>query len=103
LAKLGLVLVVADLLTRRADRVADSRAVVKPVLLMFGLIGLLVMAQPDMGTTLVLGSIVLTLLFIGGAPGRMLAKVGAGAVGSALLLARLEPYRWARMLSFRKP
>ena len=103
LAKLGLVLVVADLLTRRADRVADSRAVVKPVLLIFGLIALLVMAQPDMGTTLVLASIVLTLLFIGGASGRTLAKVGAGAVGSALLLARLEPYRWARMLSFRKP
>jgi cell division protein FtsW len=46
---------------------------------------------------------VLTLLFVGGAPGRTLAKVGAGAVASALLLARLEPYRWARMLSFRKP
>jgi cell division protein FtsW len=103
LAKLGLVLVVADVLTRRAERVGDTRAVLKPVLLMFGLVALLVMAQPDMGTTLVLAAIVLTLLFVGGVPGRTLAKVGAGAVASALLLARLEPYRWARMLSFRKP
>jgi len=103
LAKLGLVLVVADVLTRRADRVGDTHAVLKPVLLMFGLVALLVMAQPDMGTTLVLAAIVLTLLFVGGIRGRTLAKVGAGAVGSALLLARLEPYRWARMLSFRKP
>ena len=103
LAKLGLVLVVSDVLTRRADRVGDTHSVLKPVLLMFGLVALLVMAQPDMGTTLVLAAIVLTLLFVGGVPGRTLAKVGAGAVGSALLLARLEPYRWARMLSFRKP
>ena len=103
LAKLGLLLVVADLLTRRADQVGEGRAVVKPVLLMFGLIALLVMAQPDMGTTLVLATIVLTLLFVGGVPGAMLGKVGAGAVGAALLLARLEPYRWARMLSFRDP
>jgi cell division protein FtsW len=103
LAKLGLVLVVSDVLTRRADRVGDTHSVLKPVLLMFGLVALLVMAQPDMGTTLVLAAIVLTLLFVGGVPGRTLAKVGTGAVASALLLARLEPYRWARMLSFRKP
>ena len=65
---------------------------------------LLVMAQPDMGTTIVLLLVMLALLFTAGAPlaGRSPGSVSAWARGSALL-AITEPYRLQRLTGFRNP
>ena len=51
-----------------------------PVLAVLGLLVLLVMAQPDMGTALVLSSIAVAMMVTAGMPIRPLAGVlGAGA------------------------
>ena len=57
LMKLALAVFAADLLTRRVDRVTDPKSVLLPVLGVFGVAGALIMAQPDMGTALVLACI----------------------------------------------
>ncbi|MGH9267776.1 MAG: putative lipid II flippase FtsW, partial [Acidimicrobiales bacterium] len=103
LAKLALVLFCAALLTRRADRMDDTRFTLRPVLLVVGLLAVLVMTEPDLGTTLVLGGTALAILFIAGTPLRSLALVGAALAGVTLLAARLEPYRWERLISFLNP
>src|SRR5205814_1846640 len=64
-AKLAILLFTADLLARRGAK-GDVRTALRPVLLVLGLAAFLVMGQPDMGTTLVLGCIVMALLFVGG-------------------------------------
>jgi cell division protein FtsW len=103
LAKLGVVIFGADLLTRRADRIGDWKATVRPLLLVVGLACLLVIKQPDMGTALILVSITLGLLF---AAGTSIAGIGTlvGLSGAAALVVALaEPYRRARLLSFLNP
>jgi cell division protein FtsW len=101
-AKLAILLFTADLLARRGSK-GDVRKALRPVLVVFLFAAMLVMAQPDMGTTLVLGCIVLSLLFVGGVELRTLGGVLSLAAGGALLLGLVESYRRARLFSFLHP
>lgn len=103
IAKLAVLLWVADLLARRAELMTRSAVTVRPAMVVLGVTAVLVMAQPNLGTTIVLASIVFVVLFVAGAP---LAPLGAyGAVGAvaALGLALYEPYRRARVTAFLDP
>jgi cell division protein FtsW len=103
LAKLALVLFAADLLDRRADRMREWRYSMLPVLLAFGAMAVLVMAQPDMGTTMILACIVLAALYVAGAPLRPLTTVLAAGGVAAFVAAKASPYRWRRMTAFLHP
>ena len=103
LAKLGLLLFGADVLARRADRPGAARSGTRPVLIAFGLVALLVIRQPDLGTTLVSGGIVLCLLYVAGTPLRAMTGLLAAAAGAAFVLGMAEPYRRERLLSFLNP
>ncbi len=102
-AKLGVLLFAADLLSRRAELVGDWRSVMKPLLITSGLVAVLVLVQPDMGTTMLIAFIVFVLMFVGGI--RLVPMAGLGVVASAgsLFLAKVEGYRWERVASFRDP
>ncbi|HEX4867814.1 MAG TPA: putative lipid II flippase FtsW [Acidimicrobiales bacterium] len=103
LAKLTVLVFVADLLARRAAWMSDARVTLVPVLVVFGTTGLLLMLQPNLGTTLVLGAIVLSVLYVAGTP---LAPLGALSAAGALLatvLALAAPYRRARVMAFLDP
>ncbi|HZQ29035.1 MAG TPA: putative lipid II flippase FtsW [Acidimicrobiales bacterium] len=103
LAKLGVLLFCADLLARRSGKMGDWRMTLLPPLAAFGLIGMLVMLQPDMGTTLVTGCIVLAVLWVAGTRlSSMTTLLGITALG-AFIVGWAEPYRRARMLSFIDP
>jgi cell division protein FtsW len=103
LAKLGILLFSADLLARRHDKMHDWRATTRPVLGFYAAIALLLLAQPDLGTTLVTGSIVFAVLFLAGTPVGFMGGLGLGAAALTLVLAKVEPYRWRRMTSFLNP
>src|SRR5438270_10200822 len=81
-AKLAILLFTADILARRGAK-GDVRTALRPVLLVFGFAAFLVMGQPDMGTTLVLGCIVLALLFVGGVEMKTLGGIVGVAAGGA--------------------
>jgi cell division protein FtsW len=103
LAKLGLLLFSADLLARRADKVGEFKATTRPVLGFFAAVAFLLLLQPDLGTTLVVGSIVLGVLFLAGTPMHWMGGIGVFAALATLGLAKVEPYRWRRMTSFLNP
>ena len=103
LAKLAVLLFGADLLARRTDRVREWRMVLRPIALTSGLLAMLVLAQPDMGTAMLMVLIVLVLLFVGGVPLLSMGSVGLVTALGALGLAKIEGYRWVRVLSFRDP
>jgi cell division protein FtsW len=103
LAKLTVLLFVADLLARRAAWMADLRLTLVPVFVVFGGVALLLLKQPNLGTTLVLGSIVLAALFVAGAPLVPLAGVGITGALLATGLALAASYRRARVLAFLDP
>lgn len=103
LAKLALVVFAADILDRRVERIRDWRYSMTPVLLAFGGMAVLVMAQPDMGTTMILACIVLAALYVAGIPLLPLSTLVAVGSAAALLLAKAAPYRWRRMTAFWHP
>ncbi|HEX3898595.1 MAG TPA: putative lipid II flippase FtsW [Mycobacteriales bacterium] len=102
-AKLALVLWGADLLSRKEKRLGEAKHLLVPLVPMALLIALLVMAEPDMGTTIVLMVVLLALLFTAGAPMWLFARLGIGLAGLAGLLAVTEPYRLRRLVGFRDP
>ena len=103
LMKLALTLFAADFIARRLDEDAADRRIIGPLLIVTGFACVLILAQPDMGTAMVLGFIALALLFVSGVRLGPVMKVMAALVGLALLVAVASPYRRARLLSFMDP
>ncbi len=101
--KLALLVWVADLLSRRAAYMHNTRATLRPVIVALSVAAGLVMLQPNLGTTIVLAAIALTLCFVAGAPLAPLAGWSAAGVGAATVLALSAPYRRARVLTFLDP
>lgn len=101
-AKVALIFFAADLLDRRADR-GGWWYRMGPVLIVLVLVIVLVMKQPDMGTSMVLAVITLAILFAAGSPLRALFGCFGVAAAGSLVLAVAAPYRWARMTSFLHP
>jgi cell division protein FtsW len=103
LAKLAVLIFSADLLARRATKITDTRITLRPVLVVLAVVAGLIMKQPDLGTTLVVGAIVLTVLFVSGVPLRPIAAVGGAAAALVAVLALSADYRRARLSSFMNP
>jgi cell division protein FtsW len=103
LMKLALTLFAADFISRRLDEDAADRRIIGPLLIVTGFACVLILAQPDMGTAMVLGFIALALLFVSGVRLGPVMKVLAALVGLALIVAVASPYRRERLLSFMDP
>jgi cell division protein FtsW len=102
-AKLGLLLFVADLLTRRANRMHDPALTVWPVVGYLGFVSVLILIQPNLGTTIVLAAAVLTVLYIAGGPGKAIAACATAAVAIAALMVYSAEFRKRRFLAFLDP
>lgn len=101
--KLGVLLFVADWLASHQKRLRVARVSVNPVMLVLGFIGLLIMAQPNLGTTIIVALIVFSVLYSAGVPRRSLAVWGVLGVAATVALAMGSAYRRARVLSFLHP
>ena len=104
LAKLALVLLSADVFSRKQERLLQEPwHMLIPMVPAIGLMTALVLLQPDLGTTLLLGAIGIGMLFVAGAPLRFLLPLGAAGMGIAAVAALSAPYRRARVLAFMDP
>ena len=102
LAKLALVLYGAALLAKRPRMVAGISEMM-PYLVVSGLVGGLILIEPDLGTALVSAFAVSALLIAGGAQLRHLALIGAVIGVLALIAILIEPYRQDRIAGFLSP
>ena len=103
IAKLAIVLWAAHVYARKEKRLSDLHQVLVPVVPgMVAIIGLVVLGH-DLGTALVLAAILLAMLWVVGAPGRMftiaMAVIGVLALG----LASASPERVQRITNFADP
>jgi cell division protein FtsW len=103
LLKLALILYAAQLLAARPGSVQSIGTLVKPLLLVVGAACMLLMAQPDMGTTMVTCFAIGALLIAAGVPKETLFKIIGVLAVLALLFAIIEPYRRERLLTFLHP
>lgn len=102
LAKVSVLLwACAHLAGRRAPRTLGE--LMRPVGLVVGLFSVLILLEPDLGTTISLGVMVAGILLVSGTPLPLFALAGtlALALGGAAIY--IEPYRRARFLSFLDP
>ncbi|SDG81753.1 cell division protein FtsW [Sinosporangium album] len=103
-AKLGLALWGADLLARkaRAGRI-EWRHLLIPLMPGTVILAVMVMLGRDLGTTLVLLIIFLSLLWVVGAPIRLFAGIMGIAALAAIIMIYVEPYRMDRITGFLDP
>jgi cell division protein FtsW len=102
LAKVALILYGADLLAREPKRVRSLQGLM-PFLLVVGTACLLIVAEPDLGTTMVIAFSIGATLIAAGARPADLGKVALCLGVLALLLTVIEPYRMARLTGFLHP
>ncbi|HEX5948555.1 MAG TPA: FtsW/RodA/SpoVE family cell cycle protein, partial [Actinomycetota bacterium] len=102
-AKIAVIAFAAALLSRRWRRIGDLRELTLPLVPVVGLIGGLILLQPDMGTAVIIVTSVFIVLFAAGARLKHLAAGGAGLATIGVGLMYIEGYRWARVVSFVNP
>jgi len=103
LMKLSLVLYVAQFLAAHPRRVRSFKGMVNPIMVVTGGAALLVAAEPDLGTAIVICLSVCALLVAAGVPLRYLAYLAGAGLAFVLLLAVVQPYQQARLTAFLDP
>jgi cell division protein FtsW len=105
LAKIGVLLWGADLLARKQQlgTLSKARHLFVPLLPGFAFVAMLVMLEPDLGTTCCYMLIVLGLLWMVGMPMRYFALVVGLVAAAVTALAIAEPYRLQRLTAFVDP
>ncbi len=101
-AKLALIPFIAYQIHRKEGDVNRLELLV-PVLFALGLTAMLVMAEPDQGTAVLLVAIAATMLFLAGLKLRWVTLAAVVLVPIAAFLALSVDYRRARLLSFLDP
>jgi len=102
-AKLALIIYVSAWLSGKQRNVRSFAAGFVPFVLMVGLVAGLVMAEPDMGTTIIIVLTTITLFFMaGGALTHLFALLSIGGVAASFLVLS-GGYRMDRLFAFISP
>ena len=103
MAKLIVVVYLSAYLAKKGQRIRDfQRGFLPPLIVVSGVSGL-VLLEPDLGTVVVLGSVTLGLLFLGGARLAHLSGLVPIALAGVAVLIWKSPYRWQRLMTFLDP
>jgi cell division protein FtsW len=103
MAKLALIMFLAKNLSRPSCNLQRFWTGVFPNLAAFGFLALCLMKQPDFGSTVLMGSLTVVMLFVGGLPFRYLAMMAGAGIAGMVAAITAAPYRMARLLSFLDP
>lgn len=102
-AKLFFFCYLSAYLVRRRDEVMENiKGFLKPLVVLF-VLAILLLAQPDLGTIIVMFVTTFGLLFLAGAKLWQFFGIASVGVTALSLLAIFEPYRWKRITSFLDP
>jgi cell division protein FtsW len=103
MAKLGIALYAANYMVRKMDTRENFFQAVTPMAIALGFIGVLLLAQPDMGAFMVIAAIALGILFLGGVNGRMFALAVLVLLAAFVLMIALSPWRAERIFAYLDP
>ena len=104
LMKISLVLYVSRYLADNPKRLGRKMSqAMGPIAVVAGPACLLIVVEPDLGTTLVVAFTIVTLLLAAGMPMRYLGILLGVAAVAILLMAVAQPYQRARLTSFLNP
>lgn len=103
LAKLAMALYAASYMVRKMDTRENFFQAVTPMAIALGFVGILLLAEPDMGAFMVIAAVALGVLFLGGVNGRMFALVTAVLIGAFVLMIVTSPWRAERIFAYLDP
>jgi len=103
LAKIVIIIYMADFISRKENQMNDFFKTFVPAMCILGAFCLMVLAQPDLGTTVALLVIVFVMLFVAGVKAKYLGTVIAASLPVLYLLILRVPYRRARIVAFLNP
>jgi cell division protein FtsW len=103
LALLVFLIYIADWLSKRGQKLRQVAYGLLPFAVITGLLGALILSEPDMGTCVVLVGVALIVFLIAGADLRQFALAGVISVPLGVAVAYAASYRWQRVLAFLRP
>ena len=102
IAKLAVLVWACAVLSRRPVPTTFGE-LLKPVGIVVGVFGALIVIEPDLGTTIALFVMIAGILLVSGVPFRLFALTATLALGAGALAIWMEPYRRERLFSFLDP
>jgi cell division protein FtsW len=103
LAKITVVIYIAGYLVRRNIEIRTQLSgFIKPMGIL-GLVALLLLKEPDFGSTVVITATTLGMMFLAGMQLRHFAVLFSGVLGALAIVAISAPYRIARLTGFLNP
>ncbi len=105
MAKLALIIFLAWFLSERErdGELNSFWATIAPAGVVMGLLSVLILKEPDLGATLMLGVIFLTMLFAAGAPMWRVYQLLPALLAAIVYLVVKVVWRWDRVLAFLDP
>ena len=103
LAKLAVLLYAADYMVRKMDVKEHFFRAVAPMGAAVALIGVLLLAEPDMGAFMVIAVIAMGILFLGGVNARMFFLIAAILLVAFILMIALSEWRRERIFAYLDP
>ena len=102
-AKLAVLMYAADYMVRKMDVKEHFFRAVVPMAVAIGIVGALLLAQPDMGAFLVIAVIAMGILFLGGVNARMFFVIAAILVGIFASIIASSSWRRERIFAYLDP
>ena len=102
-AKFAVLLYAADYMVRKMDVKERFFRAVMPMALAIAVVGLLLLAEPDMGAFMVISVIAMGILFLGGVNARMFFVIAAVVVVAFGLMVMLSEWRRERIFAYLDP
>jgi cell division protein FtsW len=93
----------ASYMVRKMDVKENFIKAVWPMAVALAVIGILLLAEPDMGAFMVIAAVALAILFLGGVNGRMFFLSVAVLVGAFVLMIMFSEFRRQRIFAYLDP
>ncbi len=103
LAKLAVALYAANYMVRRMDARENFFRAVSPMVVAVAFVGVLLLRQPDMGAFIVIATIAMGILFLGGVNARMFFLIALVMLATLALFLAFDDLRRERILAYLDP
>lgn len=103
LACIAMIIYLADFIERKGNFIRTIRWGLAPAMAVLGCLSMLILVEPDLGTTIAICSVVFIMLYVSGVRLTYLGTLILSSIPALYLLIFSVPYRRMRILAFLNP